>query len=331
MNAVETEPKGQGLIFAFGHPFSDLDVEREVVRPKGFDIRNAGEFGDDVPWSQVRAIMVGSSERVTAELLDQAKNCEVVARYGIGVDNIDTEAARRRGITVCNVPDYCIEEVASHVIAFSLTYARGLFHWDRIIRSGRWRGGKMPPLKRLSSCEFGIVGFGRIGREVARLAMPLFGRILVYDPYWDGEGGRSNIEKVEALNDLLRKADFLTVHVPLDNATRGLIGAEELALMKPTAFIINVSRGGIVDENALAEALRLDQLGGAALDTFVIEPLPADHALFELGNVVLTPHVAWWTKEAQRELRQRAAQEVLTVLCADRSAASATNPTRTVP
>lgn len=319
MNALETGAKTHGLIFAFGHPFPELDVEREIVSPRGFDIRDSGEFGDDVPWSQVRAIMVGSSGRVTAEMLDQAKNCEVVTRYGIGVDNIDTEAAKRRGITVCNVPDYCIEEVASHVIAFSLTFARGLFYWDRIIRSGRWRGGKMPSLKRLSGCDFGIIGFGRIGQEVARLAEPLFGRILVYDPYWDGQGAPSNIERVESLNDLLRKADFLTLHVPLDNVTRGLIGAEELALMKPTAFVVNVSRGGIIDENALAEALRLDQLGGAALDTFADEPLPPGHELFQLSNVLLTPHVAWWTKEAQRELRQRAAQEVLTVLCADRS------------
>ena len=193
--------------------------------------------------------------------------------------------------------------------------ARGLQHWDRNVREGQWRKGEKPRLRKLASLNFGIVGFGLIGRALADKARGLFGQILILDPY--AAPTARTAPAATACDDLatmLRDADILSVHVPLTDGTRALIGAAELAQMKPSASIVNVSRGGIVDEAALLEAVKARRLFGAALDTFVGEPLDARSPLAGEPNIILSPHVAWLSEEAEIKLRVRASEEIVKIL-----------------
>jgi len=237
-------------------------------------------------------------------------------RYGIGYDNVDVVAATELGMTVAIVREYCIDEVAEHAVASALALARGLPYWDRSIRAGTWRGSERPSMHRLSMLCFGVVGFGLIGRAAAFKAKALFGNVYVYDPAVElsGEDLAIGIEPAGSLDDLLSDADFVSVHLPLIPATRNLIDADRLARMKPSAYLINVSRGGIVDEAALIDAVRSGTIAGAALDTFVTEPLSADDPLVGEPRILLSPHVAWLSDEAAVDLRELASEEIILIL-----------------
>ncbi len=247
------------------------------------------------------AIIVRSSTRVDAALLERAERLEVIGRAGVGVDNIDIETATRRGIAVLNAPGGNTSSTAELSLALLLTAARRIAEADRSVRAGRWERKALRG-RQLKGNTLGVVGAGRIGSEVARRARAFGMRILAYDPYLTGERAANlRMERVE-LNELLERADFVTLHVPLTDQTRGLIGIAELARMKPTAVLVNAARGGIVDEGALAVALSERKIAGAALDVFGTEPLPEDHPLRDVPNLVMTPHLGAATLEAQREV-----------------------------
>jgi D-3-phosphoglycerate dehydrogenase / 2-oxoglutarate reductase len=238
--------------------------------------------------------VVVALHRLTAELVDAMDGrVRVIGRMGVGTDTVDLIAAAARGITVFNEPTFGVHEVASHAVAMLLTLQRRLVPSDRYVRDG-WRGGfALGPMKPLDEVVVGVVGCGRIGQAVARQLVPLAGRVLVYDPAVDDVPPAA--VRVNHLDDLLARSDAVTLHVPLTADTRRLLGRRELSLLPRGAIVVNVSRGGQIDEDALADLLMAGALGGAGLDVFETEPLPPDSPLLLTPNTVLTPHSAGYS------------------------------------
>jgi D-3-phosphoglycerate dehydrogenase len=250
---------------------------------------------------------------INAEVMARMPKCKIIARYGIGVDTIDLEAATKAGIIVTNNPTYCIEEVAEHTMALLLACARKVAFYDRLVRDGRWEVPPGKPMHRMVGRTLGLVGFGNIARQVAVRAAAFGLRVLFADPnvkqgQFDAPG-----KKVE-LAELLRESDFVSLHPPLMPQTRKMINDETLAQMKPGAFLINCARGPIVDTDALVRALDAKKIAGCALDTIDPEPLPNPHPLRGRDNVVIAPHAAWYSEEAMVGLQAGAPNEVRRVL-----------------
>ena len=250
---------------------------------------------------------------ITAEVMARMPRCKIIARYGIGVDTIDLEAATHAGIIVTNNPTYCIEEVAEHTMALLLACARKVAFYDRLVRAGRWEVPPGKPLYRLAGSTLGLVGFGNIARQVAVRATAFGMRVLYADPFVK-EGEFKEPGRKIALHDLLGESDFVSVHPPLTPQTRKFINDDALARMKPTAFLINCSRGPIVDTEALVRALDARKIAGCALDTTDPEPLPDPHPLRGRENVIINPHAAWYSEQAMVGLQAGAPGEVRRVL-----------------
>jgi D-3-phosphoglycerate dehydrogenase len=252
--------------------------------------------------------------KMTARVIEALKRCRIIARYGIGVDNVDLAAASKAGILVTNVPDYCIDEVSDHALALLLALARRIAAADGAVKAGAWDVVAHAGIRRLRGQTLGLLGFGKVGRALASKVQSLGMKVLAYDPYLQPELITRNGAEAISLDRLLAEADAISIHVPLSPETRKLIGQRELARMKPAAFLINTSRGGIVDEEALAVALKEGRLGGAALDVLSVEPPPPDHPLRQAPNIILTPHLAFYSRESVIELQTKAAEEVARAL-----------------
>jgi len=250
---------------------------------------------------------------ITAEAMARMPKCKIIARYGIGVDTIDLEAATQAGIIVTNNPSYCVEEVAEDAMAMLLACARKIAFYDRLVRSGRWEVPPGKPMFRLSGSTLGLVGFGNIARLVAIRAAAFGMRVLYCDPFVkDGQFDAPG-KKME-LQEMLREADFVSVHPPLTPQTRKMINDEAFSQMKPTAFVINCSRGPIIDTDAVVRALDAKKIAGCALDTTDPEPLPNPHPLRGRENVIINPHAAWYSEQAMVGLQAGAPNEVRRVL-----------------
>jgi D-3-phosphoglycerate dehydrogenase len=258
------------------------------------------------------ALIVRSRTRVTADVLRAGERLQVVARAGSGVDNVDVEAATRQGVIVVNAPNGNTIAVAEHTMGFMLALARHIPAADAAMKAGHWRKGELSGLE-LRGKTLGIIGLGRIGAALSRRAAAFEMRLLAYDPFVAAEYAARQGVAMVPLDELLRVADFVTVHVPGNDHTWGMIGADKLALMKPTAFLINCARGGIVDEEALAAALAEGRLAGAALDVFAQEP-PGPTPLVTSPKVICTPHLGAATGEAQRICALDVVEQVLAVL-----------------
>ncbi len=250
---------------------------------------------------------------ITADAMARMPKCRIIARYGIGVDTIDLDAATKAGIIVTNNPTYCIEEVAEHTMALLLASARKVAFYDRLVRGGRWELPPGKPIFRLAGSSLGLIGFGNIARQVAARAAAFGMRVLFSDPFVEAGQFKVPGEKVE-LPSLLREADFVSLHPPLTPQTRKMIDDETLALMKPRAFLINCARGPIVDTEALVRALDGGKIAGCALDTTDPEPLPDPHPLRGRENVIVNPHAAWYSEQAMAGLQAGAPAEVRRVL-----------------
>jgi len=245
---------------------------------------------------------------ITAQDMARMPKCRIIARYGIGVDTIDLEAATAAGIIVTNNPTYCIEEVAEQTMAMLLACARKIAFYDRMVRAGRWEVPPGKPMFRLVGQTLGLVGFGNIARQVAVRAAAFGMRVLFADPFVKEGPGKTDLEK------LLAESDFVSLHPPLTPQTRKMINDEAFASMKRTAFLINCSRGPVVDTEALVRALDAKRIAGCALDTVDPEPLPDPHPLRGRENVILCPHAAWYSEQAMRGLQAGAPGEVRRVL-----------------
>ena len=246
---------------------------------------------------------------VSAAAIAASPGLRVVARMGVGLDNIDVDAATRHGVLVTNVPDYCVEEVSDHAVALVLAWTRGIALADRQVRAGRWdpAGSR---LRRLSALTCGVIGYGRIGRRTARKIAAFGTRVLAHDPHPPADSAEVQFT---ALDELLARSDAVIVHAPLTQATHHLLGARELSLMPRGSLLVNVSRGGLVDTAALAGALASGHLSGAGLDVIEGEPaVPPE--LLEHPGVVITPHIAFSSDASVLDLRRGAAEEVVRVL-----------------
>ncbi len=268
------------------------------------------------------ALIVRSETKVDAEVIDAGKKLKVVGRAGIGVDTIDVEAATRRGIIVMNTPQANTTATAEHTLAMMLAMARNIPQADASLHRLEWTRSKFMGVQ-LQGKTLGVVGLGRVGTQVARRAQAFGMEVVAYDPYVSEEMARANKITLLELDEVLAQSDFVTLHSSLTAGSRGLLNAEKIARMKPTARVINVARGALIDADALYTALTTGKLAGAALDVFEDEP-PGDHPLLKLPNVVVTPHLGASTVEAQRDVSMQMAEQILDCLH-DRDVRNAVN------
>jgi D-3-phosphoglycerate dehydrogenase len=305
-------PGSTVLITDYAWP--DLKIEREVIEGAGF--RLVAGPAAPAPAAHIDALVeehepagiLTNWAQVSAKAVGLSPNLRIIGRLGVGLDNIAVDEATRRGIWVTNVPDYCFEEVADHSVGMLLSFTRGLMHFDREVKAGRWEPSTAR-LLRMNTLTVGIVGYGRIGRSTAQKLNGFGARVLAYKRSPQSEPG---VEFV-ALDKLLRESDAVIVNIPLTPETKHLMNRERFASMKRGAFVLNVSRGATVDTNALIEALQSGHLGGAALDVLEDEPnVPAP--LLALPNVMITPHIAFTSDASLRELRTWASEEIVRVL-----------------
>ena len=249
------------------------------------------------------------------ETIERLKKCKIISRYGVGYDNVDVKACTEKGIILANVPDYCAEDVSDQALALLMGCVRKIARRDAQVRAGMWNIGRSDPIYRTCGKVFTFLGFGLIGRALLRKSRGLnFSRILVYDPYLSEDTIKGyGCEKTE-WEEALALADYISVHMPLNKETTGIVGYDAFKLMKPNAMIINTSRGPIIDEDALVDALKTGKINSAGLDVHKIEPLPMDSKLRELPNCILSDHVSWYSEESFVELKTKVAQNIRDVL-----------------
>lgn len=251
---------------------------------------------------------------ITRKVMESLPDLKVVGRYGVGVNTIDVDAATELGIQVLNVPDYCMDEVSNQAISLMLACHRKLNILNSQVHHNGWDYKIAKPIHRLQGQTLGLLGFGRIPKMVAQKAKAFGLNIIAYDPYVTPEVGLQYNVTILPLKDVLQKADIISVHVPLTKDTENLLNEQTLSWVKPEAIVINTSRGPLIDEKALYHALKDKKLGYAGLDVTVQEPIQKDNPLLTLDNVIITPHVAWYSEEAELELKTKVAQGVADVL-----------------
>ena len=286
--------------------YDHYDTERQVLAGVGASIELAAQGG--VP-DGADALLVRESP-VTAAMMDRMPGCRAIVRYGIGVDNIDRDAARKRKIYVANVPDYGTEEVSDQALALVMAVARRVVTRDREVREGAWNVGPAQKIYRLAGKTLGLIGYGRIAQAFERKMRGVgMARVMVFDPYATLPAD-AQAASVEAI---CREADVVSLHAPLTPETRHILDARGISLLKPTAIVVNTSRGPLIDEAALATALREERIFGAGLDVFEEEPLGQGNALRGLRNAVLSDHCGWYSEESVQDLQRKAAEEVARV------------------
>ena len=306
-----------GIVAITDHVFANLDQEHALLEGAGHELRYGGDARTP---EQVQAVVAGADAVLNcyapmpAEVVRSLEGCTIIARYGIGLDTIDLDVATEMGIVVTNVPDYCIDEVSDHALALILSLARGVVRLDRRVRDGGWSPMDARPLHRLRGRTLGLVGFGRIARTLGAKASAIGLRIVATDPYVPDDAIREAGAEPASLEDLLAQADIVSVHAPLTEESRHLIGAEQLAGMKPGAILVNTSRGPLVDLEALRVALEDGRLGGVGLDVLESEPPVAEDPLLRRADVVVTPHAAFYSEEAVAELQRKATEQVVAAL-----------------
>ena len=291
--------------------FPTVDIERELLGAIDAELLISDSTPDGLLRTGADAdAVITTYMLIDAALIGQLTRCQIIARYGIGVDNIDLRAAAAAGITVTNVPDYSVEEVAAHTCALALALLRRIPQADQKVRGGGWGLVGLRPIRRISTLTFGLVGYGRIGGRVGALVRALGAQLLVHDPYLTPGPGRPTLV---GLDELLARSDVVSLHLPLTAESRGLVSADRLAAMKPGAYLINTSRGGLVRLDAVIDALRSGQLAGAALDVFDPEPVDASR-IADLPTLIVTPHMAYYSEESLAESQRKAATQVAKVL-----------------
>jgi len=298
------------------HAFDSLDIEREILGGIDAEVVDGDAIEDlsSALTDDTDALLV-LYEAIDDELLEELPALQVVSRTGIGVDNIDIDAATEREVLVTNVPDYCISEVSDHAMALLLALQRKIVTYDSHASGGGWDVMADQPIHRSEDRVLGLVAFGNIARGVARKASAFGMDVIAHDPYLAAEEiTEYGAEPVDELHELLERSDVVSVHPPLTDETRGMISQGELARMNDDAFVINVARGGIVDEDALATALANNEIAGAGIDVFSTEPPEPNDPLLGDDRVIVTPHAAWYSEESLVELRTKAARNVRAVL-----------------
>jgi len=296
----------------------DLDWEAREMARRGLEFLTYqlkfAPSGDVIAATRDADVVIVNMVVITSEVVTQWQKCRLVIRHGVGYDNVDVAALDRAGIPLCYIPDYCTEEVAEQAIALLLACGRRLVSSRRVLDAssarGSWDFADVIPVYRMAGQTLGIIGCGRIG-SLVYLKLRSFGfKFLICDPYLSEERkGELGIEVVDK-ETVFRHSDFVSIHTPLTPETRHLVNARTLAMMKPTAYLVNTARGPMVDPQALADALKSGAIAGAGIDVYYIEPPPPDYPLFGLPNVILTPHLAWYSEDSGRRIRELILTEI---------------------
>jgi D-3-phosphoglycerate dehydrogenase len=326
--------KRKGTILIADYDFGDVNIEREIIAGAGFQLVAAQcknedeviEFGRDADGVLAQYAPIG------ARAIDAFTRCRVIARYGTGVDIVDVDAATRRGIQVTNAPnEWCSEEVADHAVALWLAAARKVCEYDQAVRRGEWRWQTGHPIWRLRGRVFGLLSFGSIARNVAERVRPFGVDIWAHDPFLDQSEIRRQEVRPVSFDELVEGSDYLVIQSPLTPETHHLFNRETLRRMKQTAILVNTARGPIVEDAAVYQALTEGWIAGAAFDDIEEEPAKQRdwhpvNPLFQLPNVIITPHAAYYSEESIQAVRQIAAEEAVRVL----SGLPARSPVNTV-
>ena len=291
------------------YAFETVDLEQNALARAGHELQARRKSNRDelIALTRDADVVITQFAPLTADVIGEMRRARAIVRYGIGVDNVALDAAKQSGIPVCNVPDYCIDEVADHTLSFILALTRGVVANSNFITNGQW-GLAWPigSMKALNGLTAGVIGFGRIGREVARRLLAFKSRVLVYDPLV-ASGEISRLGCISAgLDEILGASDVLTLHCPSTPETRGIIGRAALAKIRRGIMLVNVGRGDLVDPDALIEAIQNGAVGAAALDVWSPEPIPKGHPLLDMKNVVLSAHIASVSPSAVEKLRNGA-------------------------
>lgn len=294
--------------------YDSYEIERDILAPLGatIEVRPCHRDASKV----LKAVIDADAVLVRESPVDGAammamRHCKVIVRYGIGVDNINLAAARERRIVVANVPDYGTEEVSDQALALFMAVARRIVTRHQEVRAGQWNIGPEQKVYRIAGKTLGLIGYGRIAAAFARKLRGIgISRILAHDPH------AILPEGIEAatVDELCRQSDFISLHAPLTPDTRHILSCERIAMLKPTAIVVNTARGPLIDEAALVDALRKGRIFGAGLDVFTDEPVRLDNPLLHLQNVVVSDHCGWYSEESVQDLQRKAAQEVARVL-----------------
>lgn len=289
----------------------NIDIEKQTLSEAGMDViwENAKSEEEVINLCGDGDIFIVQYAKITERVMQKCKNLKFIVRYGVGVDSIDVVAATKLGIQIGNIPDYGMNEVADQAISLMLALERKVILMNDQVKKIGWDYKTSIPIHRFSNQIVGIIGLGRIGRCFAKRANALGFRVLGYDPYYDLKEEDSYITKVD-FDELIETSDVVTLHIPL-NGNENLIDRDVLSRMKKNCYLINVARGGLIDEGALYEALLNEEIGGVGLDCMVNEPVSKNNKMFKFKNVVVTPHMAWYSEEASRELKRKVAEEAI--------------------
>ncbi|MBB5173832.1 NAD(P)-dependent oxidoreductase [Texcoconibacillus texcoconensis] len=252
--------------------------------------------------------------QITRNVIENLPNCKIISRYGIGFNNVDLEAANEKGIIVSNVTDYCLDEVSDHAMALLLDSVRKITKLNNAVKSGTWDFKKAAPIYRLRGSTLGLVGFGNIPQVLSQKAQAFGINVVAYDPFVPSEVAEEHSVELVSLDELCERSDYVSIHLPLNKKTEKIISHDQFEKMKEEAFIINTARGPVIDEKALIEALQEGKIAGAGLDVVEKEPIEQTNPLLEMDNVVLNPHAAFYSAEAEAELKRKAAENVADVL-----------------
>lgn len=294
------------------YDFPDVDLELALFREAGVEVVTAQCRTEEQLIEAAKgcdALLVQYAP-VNARVLAARPEIRIASRFGAGYDNINTDDARKHGVWVANSPDYGMGEVATHALGMALALIRHLAIYDRDVREGKWHYLTPGPIRRAEDLTLGILGLGRIGKRMAHVSRHCFARLVACDPYIDDGEFPEDVARV-GLMELFTQSDVISIHVPLNDKTRGMVGKHLLGAVRPGAMLVNTARGAIVNLDHLLAALDAGRLDGAALDVLPIEPPPADDPIMKHPRVLLTPHAAFYSVEGERELRRKAAQNLV--------------------
>ncbi|MFO7929241.1 MAG: C-terminal binding protein [Candidatus Humimicrobiaceae bacterium] len=297
--------------------FNDVDIEKEVLGEINCDIVELQTKDEDKLAAECADAdgLIVQYAPITEKVINSMKKCKVISRYGVGVDTIDLAAASKGGIYVCNVPDYCLDEVADHSLGLMFSLGRKIVALDNAVKNGKWDAvGVARPIFNFKRLILGIIGFGKIPQHLYPKTEPLFGKTLVFDPYISNEIKEKFNLNMASFYEILLNSDFISIHCPLNDATYHMFDEREFQLMKPTAFLVNTSRGGIINTTALYLALLNGHLAGAGLDVLEEEPPGMDNELVKMNNVIVTPHAGFYSESSIEDLKYKTAQNIVKVL-----------------
>ena len=305
-------------VLIFDDRFESYDAERQILSEVDAEVIVLGQpvvESDPQTIARADAVLVNLLPMDASNIAALGSRCRVISRYGVGMDNVDISAATRAGIWCANVAGYASEDVSDHALALLMSCVRMVPQRDRELREGQWNSANRVVAHRTLGKTLGLIGFGGIGRALCHKVSGFgFRSVLVYDPYVDEAVIAAAGARPVSLQSLFAESDYVSVHAPLSDETRGMVGHEQFAAMKPTAILVNTARGPLVNEQALAHALSSGQIAAAGIDVFASEPLEEDSPLRKLDNVVLTDHVGWYTEESIVELKSGCAANAREVL-----------------